>query len=224
MDRKLKPRRKGTQSGLVSRLLQSWMFPAATFLATLATFYLLIRLKAASELYSVLGVMLFASIASFLPMMMKDVRKEITKQKLVDDANMDARQRLIIEAYRQTGVLGRARAKLPAEIATHVDTLHGHAKAILKIIDNKLSETTPILRYFTYYLPETANLVTARLKLSPQLAQDQIDEIDQTLQRLIEAFAAFEAAARAPDMKSVDLDIKLLDQALQSELDQMGAL
>jgi hypothetical protein len=132
----------------------------------------------------------------------------------------DARQSLLLDARAHMRFLGQTHPKLPDAPSEYVRKLHGHARNILKIADNPLFETTSILRFFTYYLPQTENLVNTRLRFSGQMTQMRQDEIDETLKRLVDAFAAFEATARAPELKSVELDLRLLDQALDAEFDR----
>jgi hypothetical protein len=199
--------------------VRSGWFPASIFLASIGLLYLFLHFNAPEGFYSIFGFLTFLFFASFLPKMMHDTKKEVAQAAALAQANMDARQKLIVEAYHHAGVLARARAKLPDLVSATVEKLHAHTKAILKIIGTNWHEVTPIVRFFTYYLPETTHLVTARLSLSPQMNAERLNEIDATLARLVEAFAAFEAAARAPDLESIDLDIRLLDQALKTEID-----
>jgi hypothetical protein len=89
---------------------------------------------------------------------------------------------------------------------------------ILDTVASHPEKLTPILRFFTYYLPATADLVSDRLKLEAHAGQARLQEIDHTLGRLQEAFASFERAVVEPDLASVDLDMELLDRALKDDL------
>jgi hypothetical protein len=128
---------------------------------------------------------------------------------------------ILAETYRHIGALARARHRLPADVSTNVTHLHAHAKAIADQTTKNPQKFALIMRFFTYYLPSTADLVTDRLKLEGHAGSDRLIEIDSMLARLVGAFAAFESAALAPELDSVDLDVELLGKALSIDLDEM---
>ncbi len=133
----------------------------------------------------------------------------------------DPRVDLLVEAHQHAAILAAATQQLPLAVAASVDTLHKHAIAIIAAVSAEPSKLAPVLRFFTYYLPSTSDLVMDRIKLATHAGSTRLGEIDQTLLRLIEAFAGFEAAVLAPDLHSVDLDVELLDQALNADLEEL---
>jgi hypothetical protein len=128
---------------------------------------------------------------------------------------------ILAETYRHIGVLARARQKLPADVRANVTLLHAHAKAIADQIVKSPEKFALIMRFFTYYLPATVDLVTDRLKLKGHAGSDRLIEIDNMLARLVGAFGAFESAALALELDSVDMDVELLGKALSIDLDEM---
>jgi hypothetical protein len=110
---------------------------------------------------------------------------------------------------------------MPIAIGETVSVLHRHALAIIDGVSSEPQKLTPVLRFFTYYLPSTADLVMDRIKLAPHAGSARLAEIDQTLMRLVEAFDGFQNAVLAPDLQSVDLDVELLDQALNADLEEL---
>lgn len=133
----------------------------------------------------------------------------------------DPRVDLLVEAHQNAAMLAAAQTQMPLAIGETVHLLHRHAQAIIEAVTRQPEKLTPVLRFFTYYLPSTADLVMDRIKLAPHAGSTRLQEIDQTLARLVEAFAGFEKAVRAPDLQSVDLDVELLDQALDADLEDL---
>jgi hypothetical protein len=133
----------------------------------------------------------------------------------------DPRVDLLVEAHQHTAFLAEAQSQLPLAVGEIVNTLHRHAIAIITGVSSEPDKLAPVLRFFTYYLPATADLVSDRIQLASQAGQSRLAEIDQTLTRLIEAFASFEAAVVAPDLQSVDIDMELLDKAMDSDIEAL---
>jgi hypothetical protein len=91
------------------------------------------------------------------------------------------------------------------------------ARALVRRVMEDPGRLDPVLRAFTYYLPAAADLAEDRARLSEAAGTARLNEIDATLARLAEAFAGFERAALEPDLRDVDIDLRLLDQALKSD-------
>jgi 5-bromo-4-chloroindolyl phosphate hydrolysis protein len=144
-----------------------------------------------------------------------------TGKQITPTSTDDPRVDLLVEAHQHAATLAAARAHMPLIVAAQIDALHRHSLAIIKQVTQAPEKLTPVLRFFTYYLPSTADLVMDRIKLANHAGGPRLEEIDQTLSRLVEAFAGFEAASLEPDLHSVDLDIELLDQALKADLEEL---
>jgi hypothetical protein len=80
---------------------------------------------------------------------------------------------------------------------------------------SKLSE---VQRVFTYYIPATADLLTARGKAIANNDEAKALDIDNMIARLEAAFRDFAARLHGEDVRSIDIDIKLLDQSLKQDL------
>ena len=80
---------------------------------------------------------------------------------------------------------------------------------------SKLSE---VQRVFTYYIPATADLLTARGKAMIGNDEAKTHDIDNMIARLEAAFRDFAARMHGEDVRSIDIDIKLLDQSLKQDL------
>jgi 5-bromo-4-chloroindolyl phosphate hydrolysis protein len=166
-------------------------------------------------------LVLFYGLAFEVP---KQIERWIERREAArarENQPIDARQQVFQDAYGQVGVLARARKKLPDDVRENVTRLHASAKAIVDSTFKSPHRLAPILRFFTYYLPATADLVRDRLKLADRAGSQRLTEIDAMLGRLVDAFDAFETAALAPEMASVDMDVELLGKALSVDLDEM---
>lgn len=137
---------------------------------------------------------------------------------VLDPEDDDPRHALMVEAHQHLMSIREAIPSVPVAVGHVLDALVRHGLTILDTVASQPEKLTPILRFFTYYLPATADLVLDRLKLEAHAGQARLAEIDQTLGRLEEAFASFERAVVEPDLASVDLDIELLDRALKDDL------
>jgi 5-bromo-4-chloroindolyl phosphate hydrolysis protein len=178
-----------------------------------------------------IGAGLFGGLAVFLaafyglafevPKRLELWRKSQAQARALKDPATDPRKQVFQEAYSQVGVLARARKKLPDHVRENVTKLHASAKAIVDRTFKNQYQLAPIMRFFTYYLPSTADLVRDRLKLGDRAGSDRLAEIDAMLARLVDAFDRFETAALTPDMESVDMDVELLVKALSVDLDEM---
>ncbi|MEN9855931.1 MAG: hypothetical protein RL186_1341 [Pseudomonadota bacterium] len=133
----------------------------------------------------------------------------------------DPRVELLVEAHAHLATLAATRPHLPTDLALLTQTLEDDGRAILGAVSEVPDKLPAVLRFFTYYLPATADLVMDRVRLAPHAGQRRLEEIDHTLLRLVEAFAGFRAAVLQPDLQSVDLDINLLDSALDSDLEDL---
>ena len=106
-------------------------------------------------------------------------------------------------------------------MADCVNQLALDAGIIINAVTDEPAKLSSVLRFFTYYLPSTADLVSDRIKLANLAGNQRLVEIDHTLARLQEAFTGFKAAIIKPDLHSVDIDISLLDEALDADLEDL---
>ncbi len=197
--------------------------PLCVIMGTAVGFLALSELRAGPIIGSLVGLATYFLLAFALPNRIKrrlqgpDVSLADTEQYVDRDPRVD----LLVEAHQHAATLAAAQVQMPLVIGDIVSNLHRHAVAIIDEVSNEPEKLTPVLRFFTYYLPSTADLVMDRIKLAPHAGSARLNEIDQTLTRLGEAFAGFQAAVLAPDLQSVDLDVELLDQALNADLEEL---
>lgn len=74
-----------------------------------------------------------------------------------------------------------------------------------------------VQRLFTYYAPETANLLAARGKAANAGDTQRLGEIDDMLSKLEIAFSQFNSKMEGDDTRAVEIDMKLLSQSLQQD-------
>ncbi|MEK7661394.1 MAG: hypothetical protein AAB680_05080 [Pseudomonadota bacterium] len=72
-------------------------------------------------------------------------------------------------------------------------------------------------RLFTYYLPATTKILEARGRAATDFDDTKLAKMDAIMGRLASAFRDFALRLHAKDDKAIEIDIKLLDQALASE-------
>lgn len=125
--------------------------------------------------------------------------------KILDDAQNYVEQ-IKSAANVATGQLG-------ASLREMVNSLEKAKMALLKAPE-KLSQ---IQRLFTYYTPETANLLVARGKAASSGDAQRLGEIDEMLGKLEIAFSQFNSKMDGDDGRSADIDMKLLSQSLEQD-------
>jgi hypothetical protein len=140
---------------------------------------------------------------------------------LATSTSTDPRVELLVGAHQHVAGLVKARDELPLEVGKIVDGLTENARAIIEAVSLQPDKLNPVLRFFTYYLPATEDLVLDRIKLAPYAGSERLAELDHTLSRLGEAFASFRVGVLEPDLASVDIDISLLEDALDADLEDL---
>jgi hypothetical protein len=180
---------------------------------------LLVELRSGPIVAGLVALSLYGFLTVALPKLIrrKTALDEPSPPEL-DPEDDDPRHALLVEAHQHLMSIRAAIPAVPLDVGHVLDALVRHGLTILDTVASQPEKLNPILRFFTYYLPATADLVSDRLKLEAHAGQARLSEIDQTLGRLQEAFASFERAVVEPDLASVDLDIELLDRALKDDL------
>ncbi len=180
---------------------------------------LLVEVRTGPIVAGLVALSLYGFLTHALPRLFQGKSAaDVRSPTLLDPEHDDPRHALLVEAHEHIMVLRAAMPVVPLPVGQVLDALVHHALTILDTVASHPEKLTPILRFFTYYLPATADLVSDRLKLEAHAGQARLQEIDHTLGRLQEAFAGFERAVVEPDLASVDLDMELLDRALRDDL------
>lgn len=210
------PQRPGSSK---PRWLKPWVWTFFSFLGAGTIGFLLLaelRMNPILAVLAGLGVYFFMAFSLGKTVVGTDdgpVLEHDTPQ-----SHLDPRVELIVEAHQHVATLASVRKKVPLALVESITRLHDHAKVIIDTVSSQPERLNSVLRFFTYYLPSTADLVEDRIKLASHAGAARLGEIDQTLVRLVEAFGGFEAAVSAPDLESVDMDMQLIDTALDADL------
>lgn len=192
-------------------------FAAASLLGVAA----LVEFRAGPVVAGLLGLGLYGFMAYLLPVRVAAIQAEEDSNNNKPVPSADPRVDLLVEAHQHLDALVAAGPGLPMGLREVVASLADDGANIVAAVTDAPEKLNPVLRFFTYYLPATADLVADRLKLAPHAGSERLAEIDQTLGRLSEAFAGFKHATLAPDLASVDIDISLLDDALDADLEEL---
>ncbi len=205
-----------------AKWFQSWAWTGASFVGGVGIGGLLLtELRLVPFLAILAGFGVYFTLAFLLPKALYGRAATTPAHDEAIPTSDDPRVDLLVEAHQHVATIGATRTQVPLPIGETIHILHAHAQAILEGVSAQPALLNANLRFFTYYLPSTADLVMDRIKLAPYAGAPRLTEIDQTLERLVQAFAGFEAAVRAPDLYSVDLDIELLDQSLDADLPEL---
>lgn len=207
-----KPRRSGAGT--------SWWVIFGSMAASLAVGgALLVEVRSGPIVASLVAMSLYGFLTVALPRLIQGKAKaDVPNLPVLDPEDGDPRHVLLVEAHAHIVSIRNTIPIVPLDVGLVLDALVRHALTILDTVASHPEKVNPILRFFTYYLPATADLVSDRLKLEAHAGQARLAEIDNTLGRLQEAFASFERAVVEPDLASVDLDMELLDRALKDDL------
>lgn len=207
-----KPRRSGAGT--------SWWVIFSSMAASLAVGgALLVEARSGPIVAGLVALSLYGFLTVALPRLIQGkARADLPSPPVLGPKDDDPRHALLVEAHEHIVSIRNTIPIVPLNVGLVLDALVRHALNILDTVASHPEKVNPVLRFFTYYLPATADLVSDRLKLEAHAGQARLAEIDHTLGRLQEAFASFERAVVEPDLASVDLDMELLDRALKDDL------
>lgn len=129
----------------------------------------------------------------------------------------DPHQALSAASDKHLATLARAAAKSTGDMRFELEALLAHGEAISGFGDADPVSNPLLTPFFTNVLPQAAELVRNRRNYARNADHARVKEADAALKALVPQFAAFEDALIAPEMTSVDLDVKLLQKALNDE-------
>lgn len=127
-------------------------------------------------------------------------------KKIIDDANNDLLQ------------IKAASAVAAGQIGENLTKIVQKAEQIERDLIKEPHKLSHVQRIFTYYIPSTQDLLVARGKAQANNDNAKLLEIDTMLSRLAQAFEDFAAKMHGEDARSIDIDIKLLEQSLADDL------
>jgi 5-bromo-4-chloroindolyl phosphate hydrolysis protein len=210
------------QGGALRRFIASGAWTGVSFAcAILLGLAALLELRSGPFIAGGLGLAVYFLMAYVVPSRMggqNQVTLDASRGTLPSE---DPRVDLLVEAHQHLASLTSAYTSLPTPLQPIVAKLASDGGVITEAVTQAPEKLSAVLRFFTYYLPATADLVSDRLKLADHAGLSRLAEIDATLVRLGEAFDAFRVAVLEPDLTSVDLDITLLDDALDADLEEL---
>jgi hypothetical protein len=208
--------------GALHRFVASGAWTGISFAsAILLGLAALLELRSGPFIASGLGLAVYFVMAYVVPSRLGAQRQYAKDTQPETLPSEDPRVDLLVEAHQHLASLSKAQAQLPKSLQAIVTKLTSDGGVITQAVTQAPEKLPAVLRFFTYYLPATADLVNDRVKLADHAGPARLSEIDATLIRLKEAFYAFRMAVLEPDLTSVDLDITLLDDALDADLEEL---
>jgi hypothetical protein len=128
-------------------------------------------------------------------------------RRIIADAKI-AKAQLEAAASVGDGALGAHLRKMVAKVA--------EVEAGLEMDASRLAD---VQRLFTYYLPATATLLSARGAALCANDLGRLAEIDRMIAKLDVAYTDFAARLKGHDVRSLEIDLRLLDRSLDEEFD-----
>ncbi|MEK7661393.1 MAG: hypothetical protein AAB680_05075 [Pseudomonadota bacterium] len=104
------------------------------------------------------------------------------------------------------------------DLGNHLRNMVINAEKVERGLLSDPSKLSQVQRLFTYYLPSCADLLQARGRAVSANDVVRVNEIDGMISRLDAAFADFALRIHGQDGRSVDIDLKLLEQSLAQDL------
>jgi hypothetical protein len=126
-------------------------------------------------------------------------------------------EKIIADAAPARAQLDAAAAVASGELGERLRRMSASTEQISRILASEPAKLHEVQRVFTYYLPAAADLIAARGGLMAPEQSTRLAEVDAMLGRLDAAFADFLALAQGRDARSIDIDIRLLEQSLDQE-------
>jgi 5-bromo-4-chloroindolyl phosphate hydrolysis protein len=102
-------------------------------------------------------------------------------------------------------------------VGIRLRTMVTRVKDVIASLEADPSRLSDVQRLFTYYLPATADLLAARGALAGSGETARLAEIDTMIGKLGQAYDDFAARLSGHDARSLEIDMRLLDQALDQE-------
>lgn len=126
-------------------------------------------------------------------------------------------RQVIAEAAPARTRLEAAASVAGGDLGTKLRNMLARVKAVEAGLEADPSRLSDVQRLFTYYLPATADLLSARGAIAGSGDTKRLDEIDTMIGKLESAFTDFGERLQGHDARSLEIDMRLLDQALDQE-------
>lgn len=139
-----------------------------------------------------------------------------TAQAPLDPA---AHARLIRETAGARSQLSAAASAADGELGNDLRRMDRATRTVVDALEKDPSNLSHVQRMFTYYLPSAAQLLNARREVAGTGNTAHQAEIDGMFARLADAFEDFVARINGTDIRSLEIDLRLLEQSLNAEFD-----
>ena len=138
------------------------------------------------------------------------------------DARSDTARDLLADGAAAAARLQKAaRAIKDGPMRTEVDKLTATADRVLKEVRGDPDRAMAVRRLLTFYIPNAASLAEGWLALESRTSPSpqRVDQTRKTMQALSQAFDKFADDVAEPQLQTLDLDLKVLNDALKSDLE-----
>jgi hypothetical protein len=125
--------------------------------------------------------------------------------------------KVIADAAPARAALASAAAVAAGELGERLRRINDTVDQIARALEADPSRLSDVQRVFTYYLPSAADLIAARGSLVAKGDAARVAEVDSMIGKLDVAFADFLKKVHGRDPRTIDIDIRLLEQALDQE-------
>ncbi len=124
---------------------------------------------------------------------------------------------VIKDAAEDFAIIKAASSTASGSLGENLRSMTGNITNIENGLIKAPNQLSNVQRLFTYYIPATADLLNARGVAVNNNDEAKITEIDSMVARLKLAFDDYLLRLNGQDKKSVDIDLKLLEQSLAQE-------
>jgi hypothetical protein len=142
----------------------------------------------------------------------------------LDEARQDTADALLAEGRAALSRLQAAcRGLKDPHMKAETKRLAGTAERILADVHADPGKAMAVRRLMTFYLPNAASVVEGWRALEGRSlpAPERIEQTRETMTQLNEAFDRFSHQLVAPRVQTLELDLKVLNDALKTDLDRL---
>lgn len=140
------------------------------------------------------------------------------EQEKAITTNIELHKKVIEDAKSDLLQIKAASGAASGELLSNLQKIVLNAEKIEQDLLREPHKLSEVQRIFTYYIPATQDLLFARAKAVNANDASKLTEIDNMMARLAQAFEDFARKMHGEDARSIDIDIKLLEQSLQEDL------
>jgi hypothetical protein len=126
---------------------------------------------------------------------------------------------LIRETNATRAILSAAAKAHGSDLGTTLSRMLVSVDAIVLGLKDDPLKLYEVQRLFTYYLPEVGRMLEARRQMQAIGRTSHVDEIDAILGRVELTFQQFATRMHQADIRELEIDLRLLDQALAAEFE-----